>query len=212
MTDHDFVTSMRNRVERAPLTSTVSPNEVRERAQRSKQHRRTMGASGVVGVLALAAIVIQPSLYPTADLPPTGLTAGAPSSDDLGSLPTATPSAPDTNGVQRCAGFRPNESVDASRATDPAALEGWWNGTPTSPDGKDMPIESWPRQVLDHPATAQINTREGTVVETFDRRTCTSILGFTPPQAENLPSNSIVVIDAETGEVLETQPLSEITP
>jgi len=210
MNDQEFVTGLRSRVEDAPIESRLEPHAVRVRAR--KVRRRLIGVVGsCVGVLAIGALAAPAALdalvpeRETQVLPagvPTDSTAQhTASSEAPGDTPDATPSR-ETNGVQACPGYTPTAPEDGAEV---GGLEGWWNSTPVSVDGSDLPVEEWPQEILDHPATAQVDTRNGTVLESFDRRTCTSIDGFAPPA--DLPPNSIVVLDAVSGEVLAQQPI-----
>ena len=55
----------------------------------------------------------------------------------------------------------------------------------------------------DHPQTALVDTRTHEVVATYDRLACGQMAGYVPPDGAEWPPDSIVVLDALTGEVLE---------
>ncbi|MFE6233838.1 hypothetical protein [Cellulosimicrobium sp. NPDC057862] len=162
----------------------------------------------------------------------TGRAAGTEPSDAVGGAPAAEAPADDpalaaetpgqapveTNGVQACGGFAGSAGTPIQVRGDdgePEALgglEGWWNSTPASGSGGWLDVERWPRQVLDHPATVTVETTTGTVLESFDRRTCTGVEGWTAPDLSALPPSTVVVLDAETGEVLAEHPVDLVTP
>lgn len=162
----------------------------------------------------------------------SGRAAGTEPSDSVGGAPVAetpdadpalateTPAAPpvETNGVRACGGFAGSAGTpiqvrgDDGEPTELGGLEGWWNGTPTSEAGGWLDVERWPRQVLEHPATVTVETTTGTVLESFDRRACTGVEGWTAPDLSALPPSTVVVLDAETGEVLAEQPVELVTP
>ncbi|QJW35401.1 hypothetical protein [Cellulosimicrobium protaetiae] len=161
----------------------------------------------------------------------TGRAAGTEPSDAVGGAPVAeapeddpavaaeTPSsAPvETNGVQQCTfvGFEGTPIQvrgDDGEPEELGGLEGWWNSTPVSDAGGWLDVERWPRQILDHPATVTVETTTGTVLESFDRRTCTGVADWTAPDLSALPPSTVVVLDAETGEVLAEHPVELVEP
>ncbi|WP_313662384.1 hypothetical protein [Cellulosimicrobium cellulans] len=162
----------------------------------------------------------------------TGRAAGTEPSDAVGGAPaveapdadpalaaeTSAPPPVETNGVQACGGFAGSAGTpiqvrgDDGEPAELGGLEGWWNSTPASDAGGWLDVEKWPRQVLDHPATVTVETTTGTVLESFDRRTCTGVEGWTAPDLSALPASTVVVLDAETGEVLAEHPVELVTP
>lgn len=211
MNDQEFVTRLRSRVDAAPIDSQLEPSTVRVRARKVQVRRRVLGVVGsCVGVLAVGALAAPAALDALGSERDTPLLpAGAPTVSS--SQSTASSDAPDdtyeaplptreTNGVQSCPGYTPPVPEDGAGI---GGLEGWWNSTPIDVDGSDLPVEEWPQEILDHPATAQVDTRTGAVLESFDRRTCTVVDGYAPPA--DLPQNAIVVLDAVSGEILAQQ-------
>lgn len=68
--------------------------------------------------------------------------------------------------------------------------EGWWNSTP--PD----------ERALDHPHVVMVNTTSGDVIDAFNRE---GEPDWSPvPSSEAWPDNAVVVLDAETHEVIHT--------
>jgi hypothetical protein len=83
--------------------------------------------------------------------------------------------------------------------------EGWWSSSPAWPGGEDITDPAdWPPIVREHPQTAQIDTRTRTVLETVDRYACGPLVGYEVPADLELPPDAFVVVDAVTGEILET--------
>ena len=54
------------------------------------------------------------------------------------------------------------------------------------------------------PNLLRFDTRTGKVIESFDRYTCSSIADFAVPVGLTVPPDAVVVLDADTGEILET--------
>lgn len=83
--------------------------------------------------------------------------------------------------------------------------EGWWSASPAWPGGEDITDPAdWPPIVREHPQTAQIDTRTRTVLETVDRYACGPLVGYEIPADLELPPDATVIVDAVTGEILET--------
>ena len=100
---------------------------------------------------------------------------------------------------EMCAEFPPGTA-----GTGPS-YEGWWSSTPAAPDGSALTDPAdWPPIMREHPRTVQIDTRTGKVIESFDRYTCTSIADYEVPAGLELPPDAVVVLDADTGEILQT--------
>ncbi|MDN4481285.1 hypothetical protein [Demequina muriae] len=129
--------------------------------------------------------------------------------------PTVTASAMPEPGVST----GPADRVGCAEATvvpgkavgNFGGLEGWFNGTPVAP------CAEWDEQILDHPDTVLIHTGDNTMVEAY-YRTSIDALGVyadlgpdfaVPNPAPDWPADSFVLIDARTGEVLETWPVSD---
>ena len=83
--------------------------------------------------------------------------------------------------------------------------EGWWSSSPADADGGILTDPAdWPPIMREHPQTTIIDTRTGKVLETFDRYACGPIVGYLVPAELELPPDAVVVVDAITGEILET--------
>ena len=186
-------------------------------------------AVAVAGVVGVALLLDGPGGTDPSDTSAGGAAAAAGVGTTPGSSSTAeeTPAAideetpapaADTNGVQHCSGAVASGGTPLTvvgqdgEPTQLGGLEGWWNGTPVSSAGGWLPVERWPQQVLDHPATATVETTTRTVIETFDRRTCTGVPDYVPPDLSWFASPTVVVLDAETGEVLAEQAVDLVAP
>ncbi|WP_069385923.1 hypothetical protein [Cellulosimicrobium cellulans] len=220
MNDDRLAAALRDRVRRAPIHSDLEPGAVLGRARRTQARRRTLGAAGSLTAVAAVAVLAVPAL---SDVTGTDRSrdvaatmAGRPASTpEPGTTTTAPGPARDVNGVRACSGFSNSSTGNSAtgfdengRPVEVSGLEGWWNGTPANADGGMLPVEEWPQQILDHPATVTLETVDGTVLESFDRRTCTGVTDYVPPPLDQLPPDAIVVLDAQTGEVLAEHPLN----
>lgn len=171
--------------------------------------------AAVGGVIGLAAVIDRPAGTEPSD---TAVAAGA-----EGQAPEPSPIAPETpateapaaetNGVRPCTVFPGSTGTslavlgDDGAPTELGGLEGWWNSTPVNESGGWLAVEKWPQQILDHPATATVETTTGTVLETVDRRSCTGVEDYVPPDLSALAPSTVVVLDALTGEVLAEHPV-----
>jgi hypothetical protein len=82
-------------------------------------------------------------------------------------------------------------------------FEGWWSSAPADADGTVLTDPAdWPAQMREHPRTALVDAATGRVVSTWDRLACGPIHDFTTPS--QLTGSQIVVLDADTGDILET--------
>jgi hypothetical protein len=73
--------------------------------------------------------------------------------------------------------------------------EGWWNSTPVSGSAEGLPQE-----------TVTVNTRTGKIVDAFNRAknsTLVSDVDYDPVPDPSWPADSIVIIDATSGLVIE---------
>lgn len=86
------------------------------------------------------------------------------------------------------------------------AYEGWWNVTPATEGGDGIRTDpaDWPPIMREHPQTAQVDTRTGKVIETYDRYACGPVADYEVPTGLELPPDAVVILDAVTGEILET--------
>lgn len=85
------------------------------------------------------------------------------------------------------------------------SYEGWWSSSPAGPDGSILTDPAdWPPMMREHPRTVLVDTRTGKVIESFDRYTCSSIADFAVPAGLTVPPDAVVVLDADTGEILDT--------
>ncbi|MBN0038828.1 hypothetical protein JN535_01410 [Cellulosimicrobium cellulans] len=226
MNDDDLAAALRDRLRAAPLDPDLDPAKVLTRARRARTRRRVGMVSGsVVALVAVAALVVPAALGASGTDPsdrPDPVMPGGPSDPSSPGLSTSDPEpstpARDTNGVRVCGNHVAQSSGNTVTQYEPdgttyevGGLEGWWNSIPADTDGSYLPVEEWPQQILDHPATATVETVSGTVLESFDRRTCRPVEDYVPPPAETLPADAIVVLDAQTGEVLAEQALNTPT-
>jgi hypothetical protein len=84
-------------------------------------------------------------------------------------------------------------------------FEGWWNSTPADADGGYADPSTWPKEILQHPATAQVVTDTGAVIEVCDRGTGLDAEGYTAPKGhQGWPKHRVVLLDARTGKLLES--------
>ncbi|MFF2267969.1 hypothetical protein ACFVTZ_06865 [Cellulosimicrobium cellulans] len=184
---------------------------------------RALLVGGVLAVAVLGVGIAAALTSRAAGTEPSDAVGGAPAAQAPGDDPalaveTPAPVPVETNGVQQCGAFVGSSGTPIQVRGDDGApaelggLEGWWNSTPASDAGGWLDVERWPRQVLDHPATVTVETTTGTVLESFDRRTCTGVEGWTAPDLSALPPSTVVVLDAETGEVLAEHPVELVTP
>lgn len=108
------------------------------------------------------------------------------------SAPTPTPTL--------CAEFPPQPPT-------PGDPEGWWSSTPADANGNVLTDPAqWPAQLRDHPRTVVLDPATGRVISSWDRRTCGPIPDF--PAPSGLSGTGIVVLDADSGAVLERFPAS----
>ncbi|BDO43572.1 hypothetical protein CELD12_30620 [Cellulomonas sp. NTE-D12] len=113
------------------------------------------------------------------------------------SAPVSPPSPTPTPTL--CAEFPPQPPL-------PGDVEGWWSSTPADADGNVLTDPAdWPAQLREHPRTALVDAATGRVVSSWDRRTCGQIPDFRPPSG--LSGNQLVVLDADSGAVLESMPV-----
>lgn len=225
MNDDDLAAALRDRLRAAPLDPDLDPAAVLTRARRARTRRQVgMVTGSAVALVAVATLVVPAALGASGTDPsdrPNPVMPAGPSDPSPGPSASAPePSTPerDTNDVRVCGNYVAQSSGNTVTQYQPdgttyeiGGLEGWWNSIPADTDGSYLPVDEWPQQILDHPATATVETVSGTVLESFDRRTCRPVEGYTPPQVETLPADAIVVLDAQTGEVLAEQPLNTPT-
>lgn len=220
MNDDRLAAALRDRVRRAPIRSDLAPDAVLAQARRAQARRRTLGTAGSLAAVAAVAVLAVPALSDMAgtdrsrDVAAT--MAGRPASTPPPETTTTSPEPDrDLNGVQPCHGFTISGDDDSVTRHDPdgttvelGGLDGWWNATPADDKGNELPVDEWPQQILDHPATVTLETIDGRVLESFDRRSCTDVTDYVPPPLNELPPDAIVVLDAQTGEVLAEHPLN----
>lgn len=124
--------------------------------------------------------------------------AGCPEGDLQACIASAAhPVSPDT-GTTMCAEF------PAAPPSGPA-YEGWWSSSPAAVDGSILTDPAdWPPIMREHPQTAMIDTRTGKVLVTYDRYACGPVADYAVPAGLELPPDAVVVVDAATGQILET--------
>ena len=163
--------------------------------RRRRTRRRAVQA--VAGLAAAAAVAVSGSSLIGSPTPQTQHLASPdaqlPGETD-GTSPTVTPSAP-----VPCAEFPPQ------RATGATDYEGWWSSTPADSDGNVLTNPAdWPSMVRQHPRTIVLDTTTGQVVSAWDRLACQSFTPTAPPTDPAWPANSIVILDADSGLLIES--------
>lgn len=104
--------------------------------------------------------------------------------------------------VSESASPTPCAEFPAGSAPPGPDFEGWWSSSPADADGNILTDPAdWPAQMREHPRTALVDAATGRVVSTWDRLACGPIPDFTAPS--QLTGSQIVVLDADTGEVLQ---------
>ena len=106
----------------------------------------------------------------------------------------------------------PSESPEPTMCAEFPAMsssgpsyEGWWSSSPARDDGSILTDPAdWPPIMREHPQTAMIDTRTGKVLVTYDRYSCGPVADYVVPAGLSLPPDAVVVVDAITGEILET--------
>lgn len=174
---------------------------VEKRIARYRSARAALASAAGIAVLGIAAAGM---------LQWPGALEAAPA-DVPSASPSPTPAVVEESVKPGCA---PATIVPGKAAGQIGGLEGWWNSTPAS-----LPCERWDEsdtRILDHPDTVLINTVDNTMVEAA-YRTDRAALGIyatldgdfvVPAPDPGWPANSLILIDAATGEVLETYVLS----
>ena len=162
-------------------------------------HRRQPAGSLVVvaGLVTLAACSPSdgtvPEAAPTPASPPAAASSPAAPAVEAAASPTPSPSL--------CAEF-PLENGNG----DGPDFEGWWSSSPADTEGNIVTDPArWPGLMREHPRTALVDPATGEIVSTWDRVTCTSIPGYTVTPDPSWPDAEVVVLDADTGLLL--QPL-----
>lgn len=166
------------------------------RRRRATRH----AAQGVVGLAAVAAIVLGgaslSSWFSPDETPPAG--PGA-TERPRGSAESPAPT-PGTSPPVPCAEF-------PLAVTGTADYEGWWNGSPADSDASILrdPAD-WPSIVREHPRTVLIDTTTGEVVSAWDRIACAQVTPAPPEPDPAWPAASIVILDADTGSLVDSFP------
>ncbi|WP_084073360.1 hypothetical protein [Demequina sp. NBRC 110052] len=188
----------------AGFDHTILRNEISAVEKRIARHRSSRAAlASAAGIAILGTAAVGVLQWPGA---PEAAPAEVPSAS-----PSPTPAVVEESGAPGCA---PATIVPGKPAGDIGGLEGWWNSTPVS-----LPCERWDEsdpRILDHPDTVLINTVDYTMVEAAYRSDRAALGAYAtldgdfvvPARDPEWPANSLVLIDAATGEVLETYLLS----
>ncbi len=99
---------------------------------------------------------------------------------------------------------QPCAEFPAVRGSGPD-IEGWWSSSPAWQDGSiQRDPADWPAVVRDHLRTVLVVTDTREVLSSWDRVVCGPVEGFTVPDGADWPAGSVVVLDADTGEVVDT--------
>lgn len=214
MNDDDLARDLRERIAAAPLASNANASVIIARGRvRARRRRTTVAVGGALAITVTGALLtagpLVPSARETAVLPVAGPPAAA-STPSESPTPARTAEPAQVPAVQAPPGvdidrLQPCE-FEAQSAAPPGsgavALEGWWNSSPINADGTPLDPAQWDPRVLAHPRTAQVDTSTGVVLESNDRYTCGPVEGYVPPPLDSLPADSLVILDADTGEIL----------
>lgn len=141
----------------------------------------------LTGGIVLAAALAGCAATPTVDAEPASVVHAEPASV------VKAESAP----VRPCAEFPPGVAAEGRD------YEGWWSSTPADKSSAILQDpEDWPQQMRDHLRTALVDVQTAEVLSTYDRVSCSRIEDFSPARASDWPETGVVVLDADTGEVL----------
>lgn len=82
--------------------------------------------------------------------------------------------------------------------------EGWWSSSPADADANIIEDPArWPSEPREHPRVALVDTDSLAVISTWDRVTCGPASDYTPAPATDWPPGSVVVVDIDSGDVLQ---------
>lgn len=177
----------------------------------------TAAAVGAVGLLGVGVVQLQPLLSPAGGEPGVSTTSSPaphPHPSSLESTPAASDAASDGPSADPTASEQPwcntAQGIPGIPVSDTfGGMEGWWNSSDLAP------CDEWELRVQEHPDTVLINTGNTTMIEAYwrtSRDVLDAYAALAPnfvvvPPAEGWPADSIILVDAVTGEVLETWPL-----
>lgn len=91
-------------------------------------------------------------------------------------------------------------------------LEGWWNATPADPltgDALADPADWGDARMREHPRVAVVDTQSGYWV-TWDRTICGETDAYAPTIEADWPPLSYVVVDIDSGEMLESVEVADV--
>ncbi|WP_265522863.1 hypothetical protein [Oerskovia flava] len=221
-----FAALLRDRVDAAPTTSPLDPTAVVTRAHRAQRTRRAVIGAGAAGAVTAVGLLVMPTalsqapqpapfnsaILPDDDVSPLGRGLG----DNAGGLEASTPVASepvDDGGIRYPSCMMRGEDPWAENAVEitdddgstrlVGGYEGWWNSTPANEDSTEKRPEEFPAEVRKHPRTVQVYVRERLVIDQYDRIDCTYTPDYEPPALDHLPPETVVILDTDTGEVLE---------
>jgi len=151
--------------------------------------RRVLSSVAILSVAVLAACSpAEPAPEPTTAASPSASSDG----DEPGTLCAELPS--------------PETPFAADQ------LEGWWNATPADPRSGEVladPTE-WPdARMREHPRVAVVDTQSGYWV-TWDRTICGATDEYAPTVEPDWPPLSYVVVDIDSGELLESVEIADV--
>jgi len=122
--------------------------------------------------------------------------AGCAATPTVGAEPAPTVGAEPAS-VGPCAEFPPGVAAEGRD------YEGWWSSSPADESSAILQDpEDWPQQMRDHLRTALVDVQTAEVLSTYDRVSCSRIEDFSPARASDWPETGVVVLDADTGELL----------
>lgn len=84
------------------------------------------------------------------------------------------------------------------------AYEGWWNSLPAAEDGSLLEPDEWDGPEAEHPSVALVRADSGEVIASYSRFTCGPVEGTVAVSGEEDEPGTILVVDAETGQIVET--------
>ncbi|MCR6713361.1 MAG: hypothetical protein NVV57_12030 [Demequina sp.] len=180
------------------------------RVERARVWRAVMSTGAVLVFACVAVFAVQALLGDRSSPMP----AHSPSPS-----PSVTPDIADVLALPcTVATVVPGNPIERSDGGILRGFEGWFNSTYAEPGGCDS-SENWNEEIwlmANHPDTVWINTSDNTVIEAYFRTSKDALGIWAHMDGKTIadpdpawPADSAVLIDAHTGEVLLTSPLSD---
>lgn len=101
-------------------------------------------------------------------------------------------------------GFHQDYVLPDGTVRSVAGYEGWWNSNAGDASGALLEPSEWPEPERSHLRVALILAGTGDVLASYDRTTCAGVSEIADTDLGDLAPGAIAVIDADTGEILET--------